>query len=183
MQSRIFLFCLLLLPTANLLFAQDVFMTKNGEVHFSSNAPLEMIDAKSNVMSGAVDAKNRTFAFSVPINTFKGFNNGLQQEHFNEKYMESQKFPNATFKGKIIEEADLSANGTYNVRAKGMMNMRGVEVERIIKATVVVNNGKMNVTSKFEIPLIDHKITIPKILNQKIADKVEVKVNANFSPK
>ena len=161
----------------------QVYTAKNGEVQFSSNAPLEMIDAKSNMLSGAIDATNRTFAFTLPVNSFKGFNNGLQQDHFNEKYMESQKYPNAVFKGKIIEEVDLSANGTYSVRAKGMLNIKGVEVERIIKTTVTVNGGKINAVTKFEITLAEHKITIPKILNQKIADKVEVKLNMNFSPK
>lgn len=167
----------------NFVIAQKVYSTKSGEIHFLSKAPLEMIEANSKTLSGAIDGNHRTFAFAVPITSFQGFNSGLQREHFNENYMESDKYPAATFKGKIIEEIDFGANGTYTVRAKGMLNIHGVEVERIIKSTLSVINGKISIKSEFEVPLAEHKIKIPKIVNQKIAEKIFVKVNAELNTK
>ncbi len=174
---------LLFFLLSNFANAQKVYSTKTGEINFLSKAPLEMIEANSKILSGAIDATNRTFAFAVPITSFQGFNSGLQREHFNENYMESEKYPTAAFKGKIIEEIDFGANGTYTVRAKGMLNIHGVEVERIIKSSLIINNGNLIIKSEFEVPLAEHKIKIPKIVNQKIAEKIFVKVNAELKSK
>ncbi len=183
MKLSYFYFIFTSLFCSHLLCGQSVYSGKDGEIHFQSKAPLEMIEADSKSLLGAIDISKRTFAFTVIITSFQGFNSALQREHFNENYMESSKFPNGSFKGKIIEEIDFTSNGTYTVRAKGMLNIHGVEVERIIKSTVTVNNGKMTVTSEFEIPLAEHNIKIPKIVNQKIAEKIAVKLSATLNPK
>lgn len=162
---------------------QDVFLTKSGKVHFKSDAPLELIEAVSNDLKGAIDTEKNTFAFTVSMNSFKGFNSPLQQEHFNENYLETKQFPNATFKGKIIETIDFTKDGTHTIRAKGTLNIHGVAQERIIKSNVTIKNGTLEVSSKFTVLLEEHNITIPKIVNQKIAEEIQVTINTNFQKK
>ena len=104
----------------------------------------------------------------------------MQREHFNENYMESDKFPEATFKGKIIEQVDLSKEGKYFVRAKGTLSIHGVDQERIIKSTVTVQNNILHVESKFSIFITDHDIKVPRVVHEKIASEIEVSINADF---
>ncbi len=153
----------------------------DGEISIKSDAPLELIEATSNQLKGVIDITGRSFSFSVNNRSFKGFNSQLQQEHFYENYIEAGKYPQSTFKGKIIEQVDLSVDGNYQVRAKGVLNIHGIDQERIIKADIKVKGGLIQVSSSFTVPLSDHNITIPKIVYQKIAEEVMVKVSAGFT--
>ena len=153
----------------------------DGEISIKSDAPLELIEASSNQLKGVIDITGRSFSFSVNNRSFKGFNSQLQQEHFYENYIEAGKYPQSTFKGKIIEQVDLSVDGNYQVRAKGVLNIHGIDQERIIKADIKVKGGLIQVSSSFTVPLSDHNITIPKIVYQKIAEEVMVKVSAGFT--
>lgn len=159
---------------------QGVFRCENGKVSFKSDAPLEVITAKSNKLRGVIDTAKQTFAWSVEIKTFEGFNSPLQREHFNENYMETKKYPKASFSGKIIEDVDFQKNGTYSVRAKGKLNIHGVEQERIIKSQLEVSSGKLRIQSSFSVPLADHDISIPKVVYQKIAEEIAVTVDAEL---
>lgn len=168
-----------LLPSAP---QAPLFVAKNGSISFKSEAPLELIEARSGKMKGVINPAEQTFAFSVSNETFEGFNSALQREHFNENYMESAKFPNSSFSGKIIETIDFTTDGTHNVRAKGKLLVHGVEQERIIKATLQIRKGVITVSSNFTVPLADHNITIPKIVYQKIAEEIQVNINAVLQP-
>lgn len=159
---------------------EGVFKCENGKVVFKSDAPLEVISAKSAKLRGVIDTAKQTFAWTVEIKTFEGFNSPLQREHFNENYMETKKYPKASFSGKIIEDVDFQKNGTYSVRAKGKLSIHGVEQERIIKSQLEVNGNKLRVQSNFKVPLADHNITIPKVVYQKIAEEIAVTVDAEL---
>jgi len=160
-----------------------VFSTSDGIVTFRSDAPQELISATSNSLHGLIDIEKRTFAFRVRVRTFKGFNSGLQQQHFNENYLESEKFPEITFRGKIIEQVDFSIDGKYVVRAKGLFSIHGVEQERIIKSEVTVQKGIISVNSKFNVLITDHNIKVPKVVHEKIASEIKVEVSADFKRK
>lgn len=162
---------------------QKLWQLQDGEVTFLSDAPLEMISASSDELRGLIVPQDKVFAFVVNISSFKGFNSPLQQQHFNENYLESNRFPQTTFKGRIIEQFDLEKDGKYTIRAKGMLNVHGVEQERIIKSEVVVEDGKMTVHSNFTVRLDDHDITIPRIVHQKIAEVIKVEVSGVFTEK
>jgi polyisoprenoid-binding protein YceI len=148
--------------------------TKNGEISFTSNAQLEVISASSNKVMGIINTATSEFAFKVDVRSFNGFNSELQRQHFYENYMETEKFPTASFSGKIIEQIDFSQDGTYEVRAKGDLDIHGEKQTRIIKCKVILKNGAATLDSRFLVPLIDHNIKIPKIVNQKIATDIEV---------
>jgi hypothetical protein len=153
---------------------------EKGEISFVSNAELELIKAQSTNVRGLVDGSANHFAFSVDIKTFQGFNSALQREHFLDSYMGIDKYPKADFSGKIIEQIDFSTDGIYDVRAKGDLNIHGQKQIRIIKVRVSVNNGKVMVESAFMVPLADHNISIPKIVNQKIATEIFVNFKATL---
>ncbi len=157
----------------------SIYTCRNGQASFQSDAPLEVIKASSKNLTGAINISDRSFSFLVPTKTFEGFNSSLQKTHFNEDYMETDTYPNSTFKGKIIEEIDLSVPGTYKVRAKGKMYIHGVENDRIVRCDLTVSEKKIDVTAAFTVFLADHNISIPSILNQKIAE--EIKVEISFS--
>jgi len=146
MKNWIFISMLIALNFGNL--DAQIFKTIKGEAYFKSDAPLELIEAKSKKLKGVINSEKRTFAFSIPIQSFKGFNSALQRIHFNENYLESDAFSNATFTGKIIEKIDFSKDGVYNVRAKGKLKIHNIEQERIIKSKLEIKNGKVLVRNK-----------------------------------
>jgi hypothetical protein len=161
---------------------KTVYVTKNGEVSFLSDAPLEMIKASSRSLAGVLNIKDRNFTFSIPMNSFEGFNSSLQRTHFNEDYMESDLYASSTFKGKIIEEEDLSKPGVYKVRAKGKLIIHGVENDRIIKCDLKVSPEKIEVIANFTVFLTDHNIKIPSIVNQKISEEIKVDLKFTMTP-
>lgn len=162
--------------------AQAPFKITTARVEFESNAPLELIKAASTGVTGTVVPGSRLFAFKVGMQSFQGFNSALQRQHFNQNYVESARYPNGTFSGRIIEEVDLSRPGTYTVRAKGKLNIHGVEVERIIRAQVQNTGTVMTIRCTFEVPLIDHRIQVPTIVYQKVADVIRVRLDATLRP-
>ncbi|MBK8367433.1 MAG: YceI family protein [Bacteroidetes bacterium] len=161
----------------------QVFLCKDGNTKFTSEAPLELIKAQSNKTSGVLDCATKNVAFSIAIESFDGFNSGLQKEHFRENYMETTKYKAATFKGKIIEDIDFTKNGTYTVRAKGTFNIHGTEKEKIVKTKITIKDKEILVETSFEVPLDDHNIKIQKVVNQKIASIIMVEVKVNLKPK
>jgi hypothetical protein len=170
-----------------LLFANSVcaqiYEVSNGTVHFHSDAPQELIRAQSLHLRGAIDVNKKAFAFRIRMISFQGFNSPLQKEHFNENYMESAKYPEAVFTGKIIENFDISKDGEYDVRAKGKMQVHGLAQERIIRAHVSTQNGAINISSNFIIPLVDHDIKIPRVVYDKLAPEIKISVNARLLPR
>lgn len=157
-----------------------LYRTHNGEVSFISDAPLELISAQSNELTGIIDPYKQTFAFQLDIRSLKGFNSALQQEHFYENYMETDKYEKASFSGKIIEKIDFEKNGEYTIRAKGILDIHGVKQERIIKCELVVEDDMLIVSSLFSVSLADHDISIPKLVYQKIAEMISVEIAAEL---
>ena len=180
MRNFVVLMPLILFATIDV-GAQSVYRTNKGSISFKSEAPLEIITASSNSLEGIIDNEGLTFAFVVPILSFKGFNNGLQQQHFYENYLEAEKFPKATFTGKIIEEIDLSKPGTYQARAKGQFNIHGRTKERIIRIDLTSDGNEVTAKAHFLVPLVDHQIEVPRIVNQKIAEEISVIVRATLT--
>ncbi len=163
--------------------AQKKLTVEKGKVEFTSNAALELINASAEKVQGLLDPTTNNFAFIVNTRSFTGFNSGLQQQHFNEKYMETDKFYEATFTGAIIDPVEYKNNGTYKVRAKGNLVIHGKKQSRIIPGTVTVNNGVVTIEANFSVPLADHDITIPKIVSQKIATEILVKLKFDLKEK
>lgn len=156
---------------------------KQGRISIRSDAPLEIIQAQSQQLRGIIDTATQQFAWSVRIRSFEGFNSPLQREHFNEDYMESEKYPEATFSGRIIEAIEWQKNGVYEVRAKGRLNIHGVEQERIIRGTLEIQERRVRIRAQFSVLLADHNIAIPRAVFQKIAEEIQVIVEAELTYK
>lgn len=179
-SSLIFTICLLLMHLPG--YTQQLYSCRDGYVYWVSEAPLELIEAESDNLQGIVRPGDRTFAFSMAIRSFDGFNSGLQKEHFHENYLETEEFAKATFSGKIMEEVDLTSPGTRNVRAKGILEIRGVKQERIIPVSIIVKpDGVLEISSDFTVLLADYEISIPRIVFQKIAEEINVRIRATLT--
>jgi len=159
----------------------DMYRTASANVSFVSDAPLELIKASSTDLDGILNSSTKEFAFLLSINSFVGFNNPLQRIHFQENYLESNVYPNAIFKGKILENVDLTADGSYQIRAKGSLNIHGEENEVIIPVSVMTKDGQLNIESAFIVILKDYNIRVPRIVNQKIAERIQVKITATLN--
>lgn len=181
MKKTCWLFLLLFLPAGLVVQAQNLYAAQNGTVTFFSDAPLEDIEAKNNKAQSIINLTAREVAVKVPIKSFV-FENSLMQEHFNENYLESDKYPFATFKGRINENIDLTKEGTYDVSVTGKMNIHGVERDQTIKGKIQVLAGKMLLQADFPVLLADHKIEVPTLVFQKIAEKIAVKTDFALVP-
>lgn len=163
--------------------AKNLFHATEGKISFRSEAPMELIKASSNSLVGLMDTVKKNFSFKVPISSFEGFNSRTQREHFNENYMQTEQYPEASFKGKLIEDIDFSKDGIYTVRAKGILNIHGVEKERILKSDLTIKNKIISLRSNFTVLLSDHNIPIPKVVHQKLANEIKVEVSTILQPR
>ena len=155
-----------------------VYKCETGRITLTSTAALEVIEAKCSKLRGVLDPSNQSFAWSVEVRYFEGFNSPLQQEHFNENYLESTVYPKASFTGRIIEQVNFQQQGPQTVRAKGKLNIHGIEQERILKCQLENKGGKLFVRCTFTVPVAEHNIAIPRIVHQKIAEEIQVYVEA-----
>jgi len=161
--------------------SQDIYSCRSAGFSFFSSAPLEDIEAKTDKGVSALNIKTKVIYFKVPVNTFQ-FRKKLMQEHFNENYLETEKFPYAEFKGKIAEEVDLTKPGTYEVTVDGILTMHGVDKNYREKGSITVQNGKLLASAKFKVRVADHHIKIPSLVVKNVAETVDVTVTANYDP-
>lgn len=179
-MKSIILSLILFLSMAGTVQAQK-FITKNGYIRFYSHAPAEDIEANNHSVNAALDLASGDFVFKVLMKSFV-FEKALMQEHFNENYVESDKFPVATFVGKIgnISDIDFSKDGEYEVTVKGKLTIHGVTHEVEQEGVLKIESGKILATSKFLIAVADYDIIIPKAVRNNIAKEVEVSVSVNL---
>jgi polyisoprenoid-binding protein YceI len=180
---RLFFFFSLLVITANLNAQSLVYVVSKGAISFTSDGALELIKASSDELRGIFNIAKKQFAFKIRVSSLNGFNSPLQKEHFNENYLETTKYPFASFEGKIIEDIDLTKDAIITVRAKGNLLVHGVLQERIIKSIVVIKNNVVSIKSNFSVFLADHNITIPKVVNEKLASEIKVEIKATLAVK
>ncbi len=168
------IFLILILTVNNTLSQTGLYRSDEGSIQFTSDAPLELIQASTQNLRGVIDPVENTFAFSIDIRYFEGFNSNLQRTHFNENYLESHKYSRASFSGKIIERINWDGLGTHQLRAKGTLDIHGVKQERIIPSHVELFSDRVLIKAEFMVPLRDHDIDIPKIVAQKISEEIKV---------
>jgi polyisoprenoid-binding protein YceI len=159
------------------------YMTKNGFISFFSHTPMEDIKAENNQVAGVIDTSTGEIVFQVLINSFH-FERALMEEHFNENYMESEKYPKASFKGKItdLKTVDFKKNGTYDVVVEGDLTIRDVTKKMSVKGTVEIITGGVNANTKFIIAPEDFNIKIPSVVREKIARTLDVTVAMKYAP-
>ena len=173
------LFLILFCP----LIAKDIYFTRSGTISFYSSAILEDIEAINDQVTCVLDLETGEVAFRVPIRGFT-FKNALMQEHFNENYLESEKFPNAAFKGKIdgLDSIKLS-NDPQEVTLTGTMTIHGISLEIREKGTIILSDGMIRGDAQFHIEVADYGIVVPKIVRNNIAKSVDITVSLKLKKK
>ena len=164
---------ILFLSIGQQLCSAQIFSTINAKVEFVSEAPLEIIAASSDQLLGVLDMEEKIFAFKLFVKSFEGFNNALQQSHFYENYMEVDEFPIATFKGKVLEDLTIDR---VEYRAKGTLTIHGVQVEKIINIVININEKEVAFKANLPVLLEEFDIDLPRIVYQKIAEEIDVKI-------
>ena len=157
-------------------------MTRNGTVDFFSATFVENIEATNEMASGLL-AKDGRFAFRVPILGFR-FEKALMEEHFNENYLESTRYPNGTFEGVISNWNEALQDGQWHeVIATGSLTIHGVPVNREIPSKLQWDGKTWQIESEFTVATAAHEIPIPKMVRDKIAEEISVSVNLSLSPR
>ena len=174
-----FLIAVTLLSTT--LHAQDKFFTKSGKISFYSKAIIENIEAHNRSVTCVLDKNTGNIQFSVPIKGFE-FEKALMQEHFNENYLESDKYPRAEFKGQITNngEIDYTRDGTYVSKVKGKLTIHGQTNDVETDGKVIREGNKITVSAEFNLRLPDYKIKNEKLQN--ISNTIKVMVNCPLDP-
>lgn len=172
-----------LVVLASQVLAQGKYFTKTGYVHFYASTSVENIEAKNNKGTCVLDAKTGAVEMQILLKAFE-FERALMQEHFNENYVESDKYPKSTFKGSIsnIASIDFSKDGTYPVEMKGTLTIHGVTKNITPKSKIVIKGGKVNALTSFTILLADYNIDIPSVVADKISRTVKIDANMWLDP-
>jgi len=159
----------------------DAYICQNGMIHFFSATAMENIDATCNTAICIINTKSKKVITAVNQKKFV-FKDKLMQEHFNENYMETEKYPGSKLDMMIVEDIDFTKDGTYDVTLKGTLEMHGVKKEREIKGKLTIKNGQpANAKAVFMVKLADHNIKIPSVVGANIAEEVKVDVDFDFT--
>ena len=153
---------------------------KSASIKFFSETPVENISATNEAVTSILNTSTDSVVMKVPINAFI-FPKSLMQEHFNENYLESKKYPNANFRGKMNEKVDFTKSGENKVTCTGNLTIHGVTKPVTLTGTLKVSDGKVILDSKFSVKVKDYNIEVPKLVFQNIAEEIQVTVNATYS--
>jgi polyisoprenoid-binding protein YceI len=177
---KIIMFFLLSLCFTSGTFAQK-FFSKTGKISFYSSTPIENIEAESNSASTVFDVPSAKIQWSVLIKSFE-FEKALMQEHFNENYMESSKYPKAKFDGQIVnmDEIALDQEGNYETIVKGTLEIHGVSKEIEVPVTFKVDRNGVKGQTVFKVLVAEYGIEIPAVVRENIAKEIEITVNADY---
>lgn len=184
MHTRQRLLILLLVFLSGISFGQSVYVTRSGQVSFFSKTPVEDIKATNKKVYSTINTETGALQFLLKIMDFE-FKYSAMQDHFNdEDYMHSAKYPNALFKGVLLnkDSVDFNKPGTYSSLVDGELTMHGVTNKVKTRATLVVCNGQITGTAVFNVKLVDYQIKVPQIVFKKIAEVIEVRVSCIYQP-
>jgi polyisoprenoid-binding protein YceI len=164
-------------------YAQNRYFTRQGNISFYSEAPIENIEAHNTQVSSFINFDNGELVFSVPMKAFS-FRKSLMQEHFNENYVESDKYPRGTFKGAIanIKSVNLLQDGLYKVKVNGQLTIHGVTQPVAADGSLEVKNGKVTAKSEFTVTPEQFEIEIPLLVRAHVAKIILIKVDSVYEP-
>lgn len=172
-----FVFCFFLTVKSQIYSAKQ----NATEVYFLSEAPLENIEAINKGGVIVLNSTNNQVQARITIMNFK-FKNALMEEHFNENYMESNKYPHAFFKGKIKEAIDYSKDAEIDVTLEGELEIHGVKKQVELPAKINIKGKEIGVFSKFNVKVADYNIKVPSLYVKNIAEEVVVTIKSTLEP-
>jgi polyisoprenoid-binding protein YceI len=163
--------------------AQSRYFTRTGHIWFFSETPIENIEAHNKAVSSFISFDTGELVFSVPMKSFE-FRKALMQEHFNENYVESDKFPKGTFKGNIanIQSVDFEKDGVYPVKVSGTLTIHGVSRPVSADGTLDVKGNRVGAKSTFTITPQEYNIEIPLLVRAHVAKIIQINVDLQYDP-
>ena len=163
-------------------FGQNKYFTRNGRISFQAGTSLEDIDGINNAAASVFDGATGQIEFAVLIKGFE-FKKALMQEHFNENYMESDRYPKTTFKGNILDvnKVNFKKDGSYPVTVKGILDMHGIKKEMEASGTLKISGTTVHANAGFALALADYNIVIPGLVKDKISKTVSVKLDCIYN--
>lgn len=164
-------------------YSQETYFTRKGHVSFLSETPSDKIEAHNYQVASILNISTGEIDFTILIKSFE-FKKALMQEHFNENYMESDKFPKASFKGKIKnhENLHLKKDGSYTIEVEGDLTIHGITKHIIAPGSIEIKGDQVIAKATFPVTLKEYNILIPKISQQKISETVQVSANLIYLP-
>ncbi len=179
-MKKILFFFLLLSITYISVKAQKLYATKSGQITFNATGGIDKIAAVNNQVDSKMLDKSGQIVFSILIKSFK-FENQLMEDHFNENYLESTKFPKAEFKGYItnIAGVNFSKDGKYNVVADGDLTIHGVTKKVSVPGVITIASGKATINGTFKVHIKDYGIT-GLYIGEKIAPEATININCKY---
>lgn len=174
------LFLCLLLCFSQLLTEAQPLITRTGYISFFSKTPLEDIKAENRQVNAVIDLAKKNIAFAALMKGFL-FPKALMQEHFNENYVESDKYPKTSFIGSYTGDVDPGKDGIYSIKVKGNLTLHGITRTIEVPATMDVKGGKLTGKTNFKIKPADYNIKIPSLVKDKIAQQIDVAVNIDYN--
>lgn len=182
-MKKIFLLILIITGATTYSIAQDKIFTKTGIITFDATASLEKVVAINKKATCIVNTTTGQMEFAVLMKGFE-FEKALMEEHFNENYVESDKFPKSTFKGKIdiLSQVNFTKDGTYPVTLSGDLTIHGEIKAVTASGSFTVKNGIISGKSEFNILLSDYKISIPSVVKETLSNEVKISVDVTLDP-
>lgn len=164
-------------------YSQDKYFTKTGKVYFNCSGGIEKVEATNHSTTCVLDTKTGVIQFAVLLKGFE-FEKALMEEHFNENYVESDKYPRSEFRGNIVNNKDInySKDGVYPAKVKGQLSIHGQTHEVLADGKITIKGGKIVANSDFKILLSDYKVEIPKIVADKISNNVNLSIDCALEP-
>lgn len=158
-------------------------ITKEGVIEIYSQTSLFTIEAKNQKVASILNTENGEVVASTLVRSFK-FKEALVEEHFNENYMESHKFPKSVFKGKIVNFSDinLTRDGNHKVTINGSLTMHGETLPVKTEGELIIKNGKISAKTEFFVSLAAYKIEVEENYKDRIKDEIQLIVHFDYSP-
>jgi len=165
------------------ILGQGKFLTNDGNISFYSHTIIEDITAINKEVASVIDASTGEVAIIVKMTGFQ-FEKKMMQEHFNENYVESERFPKAIFNGLIQNnsEVNYSKGGVYDVQVKGDLTIHGKTVKISTEGSIEVNSEGIVARTKFLLNPEDYDIKIPRVVRKNIAESLEITAELNCQP-
>ena len=166
-----------------MVIGQGKYLTNNGSISFYSHTALEDITARNNEVACVIDASTGEVVIIVKMTAFH-FEKKLMEEHFNENYVESEKYPKATFKGRITNnhEPDYTSRGIYKVNVEGEMTIHDKTNPVSAEGTIEVTSEGITARTSFLLNPEDYDIRIPKVVRNNIANNMEISAELPCTP-
>ena len=181
-MKKLFVFSIALL-SFGASWAQGKYFTKTGKIYFNSTAKLEKVEATNRAVIAVIDTKTGNIQFAAMLKAFE-FEKALMQEHFNENYVESDKFPKSEFVGQVVNNTEInySKDGVYPAKVKGKLTLHGVTKDVDATGKIIVKSGAVSLSSDFNILLSDFKVEIPGLVKENISNETKISVDCQMEP-